>query len=151
MYKAFSKKVDALDAQMVKLKADMEAETAKLSVTRAQLYIGSIERLRNTLEKDLSKAARDIKQVHGTLNHTELDKLHAYDIDLQQKLQLVTNQLTRLSLPAIINPIKTTIIHISRVGLRNMGDGRESGRRRSSPNDGGGHAQGDQQVHPEVH
>ena len=94
---------------MVKLKADMEAETAELSLTRAQLYIGSIERRRNTLEKDLSKAASDIKQVHGALNHTELDKLHAYNIDLQQKLQLVTNQLTRLSLPATISlPVSST-------------------------------------------
>ena len=64
---------------------------------------------RNTLEKDLSKAASDIKQVHGALNHKELDKLHAYNIDLQQKLQLVTNQLTRLSLPTTISlPITST-------------------------------------------
>ena len=34
MYKAFSWKVDALDAQMVKLKTDMEAKTAKLSLTK---------------------------------------------------------------------------------------------------------------------
>ena len=109
MYKAFSKKVDSLDAQLVKLKTDMEGENQELTQVRAQLYINAVERIKTTLEKDLAKASSDVKETHKNLNATELNKLHAYGIVLQDKIQQVTDQLSKLSLPPSISlPITST-------------------------------------------
>ena len=113
MFKAFATKIETLDSQLDKLKSDMEAETGDLSVIRAKLYIDALERLRNTLEKDLPKVATDIQVVHTALNQAELDKLHGFDNDLQQKLQMATEQLAKLSLPATVN-IRARIMIIPR-------------------------------------
>merc|ERR1711940_165252 len=65
MLKAFATKTETLDSQLDKLKSDMEAETGELSIIRAKLYIDALERLRNTLEKDLPKVATDIQVVQS--------------------------------------------------------------------------------------
>ena len=115
MFKAFATKIETLDSQLDKLKSDMEAETGELSVIRAKLYIDALERLRNTLEKDLPKVATDIQVVHTALNQAELDKLHGFDNDLQQKLQMATEQLAKLSLPATVNIPFTSTPNVSMI------------------------------------
>ena len=103
MYKAFAKKVTSIEAQLLKLKTDMEQETNELTQVRAQLYINSLDRIRVTVEKDMAKACSEVKETHEDLNAVELDKLHSYDIDLQDQLQQLTNQLARLSLPPSVS------------------------------------------------
>ena len=103
MYKAFAKKVTSIEAQLLKLKTDMEQETTELTQVRAQLYVNSLDRIRLTVEKDMAKACTEVKETHEDLNAVELDKLHSYDIDLQDQLQQLTNQLARLSLPPSVS------------------------------------------------
>ena len=115
MYKAFSKKVDATGAQLTKLKGDMEAENQELTINRAQLYISSIERLKGNIERDLLRSASEIKLHHAALNTAELEKLHGYDIDLQDKLQQVTDLLSRLSMPSSVTVPFTSTPNVSMV------------------------------------